>query len=80
MITTQVNRRAAQRACYDLPKKPIAGKGRGPVTISKLTPRLGVISKSSIGSSSGPESNPYRNPEFSADPESARLVTQVDTF
>ena len=34
--------------------------GGGPVTISILTPILGMPSKSSIGSSSGPESNPYR--------------------
>ena len=34
------------------------------VTISKLTQRLAMISKSSIDSSSGADSNPYRMVEF----------------
>ena len=42
-----------------LAQQPITEIRRGPVTIPKLTPRLGMISKSSIGSPSGPCSNPY---------------------
>ena len=59
-ITDQVRSGSERSSTNDCQMWPVARTEIGPVTISKLTRRLGMISKSSIGSSSGPGSNPYR--------------------
>jgi len=63
-LQIQVCQVGGQAASYDKPKQPIAWIGRAPVTISKLTPTLSMVSKSSIGCSSAVRFNPYRYVDF----------------